>query len=277
MSIPMCSHALAAASAPKSIMHLRKALRLVPATSSSPILDFLLPPSTSSLFVANTSRRGYATAPSTSESHTGARQHKSLSSRRQQTSPLSTQTLSSWTTLRSSAMQPRSFSTTSRRANTQTLLNPQKDDDGNEMRLEITSRAAKRLAKVMEKDANNRLALRIQVESGGCHGFQYVMSLVTLPEKLPEPAELAEGGEEGAVIREDDTIFAYAGEEALSAESAADPLALPKIILDTPSLELLNGSKVDFTMELIGSQFKIVDNPAATSSCGCGTSFDIKI
>lgn len=131
----------------------------------------------------------------------------------------------------------------------------------------------------MEKDANNRLALRIQVESGGCHGFQYVMSLVTLPEKLPAPAELKENyeGQEGAVIREDDTIFAYAGEEALSAESAADPLALPKIILDTPSLELLNGSKVDFTMELIGSQFKIVDNPAATSSCGCGTSFDIKI
>lgn len=49
-----------------------------------------------------------------------------------------------------------------------------------------------------------------------------------------------------------------------------------KVVLDEPSLELLKGSKVDYTMELIGSQFKIVDNPAATSSCGCGTSFDIK-
>ena len=47
--------------------------------------------------------------------------------------------------------------------------------------------------------------------------------------------------------------------------------------MDEPSLELLKGSKVDFTMELIGSQFKIVGNPAATSSCGCGTSFDIKL
>ena len=46
--------------------------------------------------------------------------------------------------------------------------------------------------------------------------------------------------------------------------------------MDEPSLELLKGSKVDYTMELIGSQFKIVGNPAATSSCGCGTSFDIK-
>jgi iron-sulfur cluster assembly 2 len=49
-----------------------------------------------------------------------------------------------------------------------------------------------------------------------------------------------------------------------------------RLVLDEPSLELLKGSKVDYTMELIGSQFKIVDNPAATSSCGCGTSFDIK-
>lgn len=49
-----------------------------------------------------------------------------------------------------------------------------------------------------------------------------------------------------------------------------------QIVLDEPSLELLKGSKVDYSMELIGSQFKIVDNPAATSACGCGTSFDVK-
>lgn len=50
-----------------------------------------------------------------------------------------------------------------------------------------------------------------------------------------------------------------------------------KVVMDEPSLELLKGSKVDYTMELIGSQFKVVDNPLASSSCGCGTSFDIKI
>ncbi|CAK7267823.1 [4Fe-4S] proteins maturation [Sporothrix epigloea] len=159
-----------------------------------------------------------------------------------------------------------------RRSVTRTLLNPQLDEDGNEMRLEITARAAKRLAKVMEKDGNPRLALRIQVESGGCHGFQYVMSLVTLPEQLPDSSP-------ASVVREDDSIFTYAAEveEGDAAGETGDPLSAPKIILDTPSLELLKGSKVDFTMELIGSQFKIVDNPLATSSCGCGTSFDIKI
>lgn len=50
-----------------------------------------------------------------------------------------------------------------------------------------------------------------------------------------------------------------------------------KVVMDEPSLGLLKGSKIDYTQELIGSQFKIVDNPKATSSCGCGTSFDIKL
>lgn len=128
----------------------------------------------------------------------------------------------------------------------------------------------------MEKDGNSRLALRIQVESGGCHGFQYLMSLVTLPDSLP--ASLPASAEsETPTVRDDDTIFTYISDDGDMALDNADLLSAPKIILDAPSLELLNGSKVDFTMELIGSQFKIVDNPLATSSCGCGTSFDIKI
>jgi iron-sulfur cluster assembly 2 len=124
----------------------------------------------------------------------------------------------------------------------------------------------------MSRDSNPDLALRIQVESGGCHGFQYLMSLVSA---TPD------------AIRDDDTVFSYEGDgDSLDASSSgsastdgvkASGPGRPKIILDTPSLELLKGSKVDFTMELIGSQFKIVDNPLATSSCGCGTSFDIKV
>ncbi|KAK4114956.1 hypothetical protein N656DRAFT_473603 [Canariomyces notabilis] len=152
----------------------------------------------------------------------------------------------------------RSFTTTPSRRATHTIFNPQLDEDGNEMRLEITPRAAKRLTEIMAKDHNPYLALRIQVESGGCHGFQYLMKLVTLPDSLPSLGE-KDGGEASP----DNT------------ESAATSNAI--VILDQPSLELLKGSKVDFTMELIGSQFKIVDNPLATSSCGCGTSFDIKI
>lgn len=116
----------------------------------------------------------------------------------------------------------------------------------------------------MVKDNNPNLALRIQVESGGCHGFQYLMSLITVP---------AKDAEASSVVSEDDSIFQYVADEA----DQAAPVGGPRIILDEPSLELLKGSKVDFISELIGSSFQIVDNPLATSSCGCGTSFDVKL
>ncbi|KXJ94654.1 hypothetical protein Micbo1qcDRAFT_159887 [Microdochium bolleyi] len=198
----------------------------------------------------------------------------------------------------------RLFSSTTRQQATQAIFNAQEDDDGKDMLLEITPRAAKRLQQIMTKDGNPNLALRIQVESGGCHGFQYIMSLTTLPTGLPssaaslatalkegkaastKPSSLSETIEEvtpstttssipsASSLGEDDTVFAYVPEAA--EQPAAQP-CMAKIVLDKPSLDLLKGSKVDYTMELIGSQFKIVDNPYATSSCGCGTSFDIKM
>ena len=61
--------------------------------------------------------------------------------------------------------------------------------------------------------------------------------------------------------KEDDTIF----EEGDA-----------KVVMDEASLELLKGSTVDWCKELIGSSFVVTGNPRATSSCGCGTSFDVK-
>ncbi|OAR02038.1 hypothetical protein LLEC1_05968 [Akanthomyces lecanii] len=159
----------------------------------------------------------------------------------------------------------RAFSSSAARGATVCLQNPLKDEDGNDMMLEITPRAAKRLSEIMAKDKNPNLALRIQVESGGCHGFQYLMSLITIPQK--------DAADSATAVSEEDTIFRYAGEDP----AVGNKYDNARIILDEPSLDLLKGSKVDFTMELIGSQFKIVDNPLATSSCGCGTSFDIKM
>ena len=100
----------------------------------------------------------------------------------------------------------------------------------------------------MIRDSNPDLALRVAVESGGCHGFQYLMSLTNTK----------------SISDEEDTVF-----ESVDGTEA-------KVVMDEPSLELLKGSKIDYTTELIGSQFKVVGNPAASSSCGCGTSFDIK-
>ena len=69
------------------------------------------------------------------------------------------------------------------------------------------------------------------------------------------------------VDHEEDTIFAAEDD---------DGAGKAEVVMDSASLELLRGSTIDFTTELIGSQFKIVGNPRAKSSCGCGTSFDVE-
>jgi Fe-S cluster assembly iron-binding protein IscA len=147
---------------------------------------------------------------------------------------------------------------------TSILLNPRYSSSGEELSINISPRAAHRLSQLIKTDNNPQLCLRVQVESGGCHGFQYLMSL-TSTKKLD---------------RDEDTLFVITP-TAEAIPSVIEDLGslgngLPKVAMDRSTLELLEGSKVDYTMELIGSQFKIVDNPRATSSCGCGTSFDLK-
>jgi Fe-S cluster assembly iron-binding protein IscA len=128
------------------------------------------------------------------------------------------------------------------------------------MTITITPRAAHRLQKISETDKNPDLALRVTVESGGCHGFQYLMSLTNAKDANVEEDSIFENEEAVGKSTE--------GDEAATAYKA-------KVIMDEPSLELLKGSSVDYTMELIGSQFKVTGIPGAKSSCGCGTSFDI--
>ena len=81
-------------------------------------------------------------------------------------------------------------------------------------------------------------ALRVAVKGGGCSGFQYVFEIV---EKA----------------NDDDQVF--------EKEDC-------RVIIDKNSLQFLEGAEIDYSEELIGSSFKI-NNPNATSSCGCGTSF----
>jgi len=78
------------------------------------------------------------------------------------------------------------------------------------------------------------------------------------------------------IDREEDTIFEYNPSQDESEAGRDSSRGKAEVVMDSASLELLKGSTIDFTQELIGSQFKVVGNPRATSSCGCGTSFDIE-
>ena len=103
----------------------------------------------------------------------------------------------------------------------------------------LTERAARRVARILQSEQPGS-ALRIAVNGGGCSGFQYAFDIVR--------------------------------------ERAADDLALERdgatVLIDPVSLEYMKGCQIDFVDDLIGQSFKI-ENPNATASCGCGTSFSI--
>lgn len=102
----------------------------------------------------------------------------------------------------------------------------------------VTERAFARLAEIND-GADAPKALRVAVEGGGCSGFQYQID-------LDEPAE---------------------GDLVLEGEGQ-------KVVVDEVSLPFLSNAVIDFADELIGARF-VVENPNATSSCGCGVSFSI--
>ena len=106
--------------------------------------------------------------------------------------------------------------------------------------VQVSDRAFARLAEIAETAEGGRRALRVAVLGGGCSGFSYEFALEEAP-------------------AEDDLVIERSGQ---------------RVVIDPESLELLEGSVIDFKDEIIGARFE-VENPNATSICGCGTSFSI--
>jgi len=105
--------------------------------------------------------------------------------------------------------------------------------------LVLSERAARRIVEIMKNEASGSL-LRISVSGGGCSGFQYGFDIVAEPQA-------------------DDIVVERNG---------------ARVAIDEVSLPFLQGSKLDFVDDLIGQSFRF-ENPNATSSCGCGTSFSV--
>lgn len=103
----------------------------------------------------------------------------------------------------------------------------------------LTASAARRVAEILEGEPAGSV-LRVGVEGGGCSGFQYTYA-ITL-----------DRSEEDLVLERDGAT----------------------VVIDPISLDFLRGSEIDFVDDLMGRAFKI-HNPAATASCGCGSSFSV--
>ena len=104
--------------------------------------------------------------------------------------------------------------------------------------LTFTDAAANKVKSLISEEENNELKLRVYITGGGCSGFQY-----TFDDK----------------VNEGDLTIEKAGVQ---------------LVIDPMSLQYLIGGTVDYTEGLEGSRF-VVNNPNATSTCGCGSSFSI--
>ena len=106
--------------------------------------------------------------------------------------------------------------------------------------IQFSSRAAAKVAELIQEEGIPSLNLRVFVSGGGCSGFSYGF---TFDESLET----------------DDAVVVQNG---------------IKMVIDSLSYPYLVGSKVDYKEDLQGSQF-VVTNPNATNTCGCGNSFTI--
>ena len=103
----------------------------------------------------------------------------------------------------------------------------------------ISDNAARRIGEILKKEPTGAM-LRVSVEGGGCSGFQYKFDI----ERAKAEDDLVLG-RDGAVV-----------------------------LIDPVSVNYMAGSQIDFVDDLIGQSFRI-NNPQATASCGCGTSFSV--
>jgi iron-sulfur cluster assembly accessory protein len=103
----------------------------------------------------------------------------------------------------------------------------------------VSDRAVRRISDILGREAPGTM-LRVSVEGGGCSGFQYKFDM----ERDQAPDDM--------VIARDRAV----------------------VLIDPVSVNYLQGSEIDFVDDLMGQAFRI-NNPNATASCGCGTSFSI--
>ena len=106
--------------------------------------------------------------------------------------------------------------------------------------IKITESCINKVADLLAEENDPNLKLRVFVQGGGCSGFQYGFTFDN------------EQAEDDFLIEEKNV----------------------KILIDTMSYQYLVGSTINYKEEAMGSQF-VIENPNATTTCGCGSSFAV--
>lgn len=120
------------------------------------------------------------------------------------------------------------------------------------MPVTVTDTAAREIDSIIRQqdlDAE-KICLRVGVKGGGCSGFSYLLDLTE-------------------VAKDSDEEWSY--DYALKDGDTEQNVSI-RVICDPKSYLYLNGTSIDFKDELMGRGF-VFNNPNATSSCGCGSSF----
>ena len=108
------------------------------------------------------------------------------------------------------------------------------------MAIQITETAAREIKGIIEQhELEGSIPLRVGVKGGGCSGFNYILDLTEN-------------------VNDNDEVFEVHG---------------VKVVCDPKSYLYLNGTTIDFRDEVMGRGF-VFNNPNATSTCGCGSSFN---
>ena len=139
------------------------------------------------------------------------------------------------------------------------------------MPVTVSDTAAREIASIVkQQDLDpNKIRLRVGVRGGGCSGFSYLLDLTETQKETDEIWEytfqMAPAGKQAA--GKDDQQGGVAVAEGGEPESFT-----LRVICDPKSYLYLNGTAIDFKDEIMGRGF-VFNNPNATSSCGCGSSF----
>ncbi len=105
-------------------------------------------------------------------------------------------------------------------------------------KMTMTATAAEKASEILAKNGNENAAIRVFIKSGGCSGYSYGMSI---------------------------------DDRRLDGDRVFEDRGVPMVV-DERSWTLLRGSEVDYVENMMGGGFN-VNNPNATSACGCGNSF----